>query len=68
MNTFSFPVLQLQADRDPARPLALFADAATACPNVRLKWVTDANHFDNLDQPQQMATAIDDFLHTIRFK
>jgi pimeloyl-ACP methyl ester carboxylesterase len=67
-NNFSFPVLQLQADSDPAQPPPLFADVAGACPNVRLEWVTNASHFDNLDQPQQVATAINNFLHTSRCK
>ena len=57
-NAFRFPVLQLQADSDPAQPPAIFADVATRCPNVRLEWITDAGHFDNLDQPAQVADAI----------
>jgi pimeloyl-ACP methyl ester carboxylesterase len=63
-NTFHFPVLQLQADRDPAQPPSLFADIATKCPNVQLEWITDASHFDNFDQPQQVAEAINRFIHT----
>jgi epoxide hydrolase 4 len=63
-NTFSFPVLQLQADSDPAQPKAIFADIAGACPNVKLEFITNASHFDNLDQPEQVATAINNFLHS----
>jgi pimeloyl-ACP methyl ester carboxylesterase len=62
-NKFPFPVLQLQADSDPAQPQSIFTDVSTACPNVKLEWVTNASHFDNLDQPEQVATAINNFLH-----
>lgn len=61
-NKYPFPVLALQADRDPAQPKAIFASAATVCPNVELKWITNASHFDNLDQPAQVAAAINGFL------
>ena len=62
-NNFPFPVLQLQADSDPAQPPSIFADAATKCPNVKLEWITNASHFDNFDQPQQVADAINRFIH-----
>jgi len=62
-NNFSFPVLQLQADSDPAQPPSIFADLATKCPNVRMEWVKGASHFDNFDQPQQVAEAINRFVH-----
>ncbi len=61
-NQFPFPVLQLQADGDPSQPRELFADVASECPNVRLEWITGANHFDNLDQPEQVADAINRFV------
>jgi epoxide hydrolase 4 len=64
-NTFPFPVLQLQADGDPAQPPEMFADAPAACPNVRLEWVTAAGHFSNLDQPAQVAAAIDRYVQTL---
>lgn len=67
-NNFSFPVLQLQADRDPAQPQALFTNISSACPNVKLEWITNASHFDNLDQPEQVAPAINNFLHANRDK
>jgi epoxide hydrolase 4 len=62
-NSFPFPVLQLQADSDPAQPPSIFADAATKCPNVQIEWVTNASHFDNFDQPEQVADAINRFVH-----
>jgi pimeloyl-ACP methyl ester carboxylesterase len=62
-NNFPFPVLQLQADSDPAQPPSIFADASTECPNVKLEWITNASHFDNFDQPQQMADAINRFIN-----
>jgi pimeloyl-ACP methyl ester carboxylesterase len=61
-NDFPFPVLQLQADSDPAQPKSIFADAAAQCPHVQLQWVTNASHFDNFDQPQQVADAINKFI------
>ena len=63
-NNFPFPILQLQADSDPAQPKSLFSSISTACPNVKLEWITNASHFDNLDQPEQVATAINNFLHS----
>jgi pimeloyl-ACP methyl ester carboxylesterase len=32
------------------------------CPRVELKWVKNAGHFCNLDQPEQVAAAINEFL------
>lgn len=61
-NDFSFPVLQLQADSDPAQPPSIFAGIETECPNVQVEWVTNASHFDNFDQPGQVADAINRFL------
>ena len=63
-NNFPFPVLQLQADSDPAQPPAIFADMAIKCPNVQIEWVTNASHFDNFDQPVQVADAINRFVHS----
>jgi pimeloyl-ACP methyl ester carboxylesterase len=31
---------------------------------VKLEWVTNASHFDNFDQPEQVAKAINRFLNT----
>jgi len=64
-NNFAFPVLQLQADSDLAQPPSLFADVSTKCPNVKIQWVTNASHFDNFDQPQQVADAINNYVHSI---
>ncbi|MGD0330775.1 MAG: alpha/beta hydrolase [Nitrososphaeria archaeon] len=63
-NNFPFPVLQLQADSDPAQPPSIFADVATKCPNVQMEWVRNASHFDNFDQPTQIADAINRFIHS----
>ncbi|MEI6874596.1 MAG: alpha/beta hydrolase [Spirochaetota bacterium] len=61
-NTYDFPVLQLQADSDSSQPASSFTDASARWPGVRLEWITDASHFDNLDQPGQVADAINRFL------
>lgn len=63
-NNFPFPVLQLQADSDPAQPPSIFGDIAMECPNVRIEWVTNASHFDNFDQPQQVAEATNRFVNS----
>jgi pimeloyl-ACP methyl ester carboxylesterase len=60
-NSFNFQVLQLQADSDPAQPKENFADVGKYA-NVKLVWVTNASHFDNLDQPAQVADAINKYL------
>ncbi len=60
-NHFPFPVLQLQADSDASQPTSIFADGSRY-PGVRLQWITGASHFDNLDQPAQVANAINRFL------
>ncbi len=61
-NQFPFPVLQLQADKDPSQPPENFADASARFPGVTLEWITNASHFDNLDQPAEVADAINRFL------
>jgi pimeloyl-ACP methyl ester carboxylesterase len=65
-NTLPFPVLQLQADHDPAQPPSLFADVSSQCPHVKLEWVKDASHFSNFDQPAQVADAINRFVHSTK--
>ncbi|MFD2083206.1 alpha/beta fold hydrolase [Actinopolymorpha cephalotaxi] len=62
-DSFPFPILQLQATEDDSQPQWLFHDAASRFPNVKLEWVTGASHFDNLDQPAQVAEAINRFVH-----
>jgi pimeloyl-ACP methyl ester carboxylesterase len=63
---FPFPILQLQADSDPAQPIELFANIEKECPHVQLKWIANASHFDNFDQPQQVAAAINIFVDSIK--
>jgi pimeloyl-ACP methyl ester carboxylesterase len=61
-NRYNFPVMALQADHDLKQPASLFERAAEECPCVELRWIKDAGHFDNLEQPAQVAAAINDFL------
>lgn len=63
-NNFAFPVLQLQADSDPSQPKELFEKIPEVCKNVKLKWVINASHFSNLDQPQQVADGINALIHS----
>ncbi|MGW2743942.1 alpha/beta fold hydrolase [Streptomyces sp. NPDC001450] len=62
-NGLPFPILQLQATEDHAQPQWLFHDAESRFPDIQLEWVSDASHFDNLDQPTQVAEAINRFVH-----
>ncbi len=64
---FRFPVLVLQADRDQAQPPRIFADAASRCRNVTVQWITGAGHYSNLDQPFQVADAINSYLKSISY-
>jgi pimeloyl-ACP methyl ester carboxylesterase len=67
-NKFSFPVLLLQADKDPAQPMELFENVTKLCPNCELKFLTNASHFSNLDQPQQVADAINEIINRWKAK
>ena len=62
-NNFPFPILQLQADSDPAQPPSIFADVSMKCPHIEMEWIKNASHFDNFDQPAQVADAINRFVH-----
>ena len=57
-----FPVLLLQADRDPAQPLWYFDGGTDLFPNATLQLVKDSGHFSELEQPQAVSLAIRDFL------
>ena len=57
-----FPVLLLQADRDPAQPQWYFDGATGLFPNATLQWVKDSGHFTELEQPEAVSTAIREFL------
>jgi epoxide hydrolase 4 len=61
-NAYDFPVMALQADHDLKQPSSLFERAGEECPCVELRWIKDAGHFDNLEQPAQVAAAINDFI------
>lgn len=65
-NKYDFPVMALQADRDPRQPVTSFAGAADECPCVELKWITDSAHFTSIEQPGQVADAINDFMSRSR--
>jgi pimeloyl-ACP methyl ester carboxylesterase len=60
---FSFPIMILQADSDPAQPVSIFKDVPHECPNVELRWIKNASHFSNLDQPEEVARAINEFVN-----
>ena len=54
--------MALQADHDYDQTAFLFDNAATECPCVELRWIKDAGHFDNIEQPAQVASAINEFV------
>lgn len=58
----SFPVLVLQAEKDPAQPLWYFDGIETVFPDVRLQVVKDSGHFTELERPDDVSKAILDFL------
>ena len=65
-NNFSFPVVQLEADSDPEQPREIFEKIPELCKNVKLKWVNQASHFSNLDEPQQVADAINETVRGVK--
>jgi pimeloyl-ACP methyl ester carboxylesterase len=52
----------LQADGDPSQPVSIFDDVPRQCPGVELRWIENASHFSNLDQPEAVARAINEFV------
>ena len=60
--TWTFPILLLQTDQDAAQPKSYFDGLNTIVPQLSLQWITNASHFDNLDQPQQVANAVNAFI------
>ncbi|MCL1803068.1 MAG: alpha/beta hydrolase [Eubacteriaceae bacterium] len=65
-NDFSFPVLQVQADSDPAQPLELFSKIPEVCKNVELAIIRDSGHFTGIDRPEQVAQAINSLLKSAK--
>ncbi len=49
--TFPFPVLILQADKDPAQSVSLSENVPSECPRVELRWISGASHISNFDKP-----------------
>jgi pimeloyl-ACP methyl ester carboxylesterase len=50
---------------DPSQPRYIFEKIPRLCKNVKLKWVTGASHFSNLDQPEQVAEGINLLLRSV---
>jgi pimeloyl-ACP methyl ester carboxylesterase len=61
-SAMDFPVLLLQADKDPAQPLWYFDGGTDLFSDARLQIVQDSGHFSELEQPEQVTQAIRDFL------
>jgi pimeloyl-ACP methyl ester carboxylesterase len=64
--SFPFPVMALQAEKDPPQPVSWFKKIPKECPNIELKWISNASHFSNLDQPEQVAKAINEFVNRVK--
>ena len=64
--SFPFPIMVLQAEKDPAQPVSWFEKVPKECPNIELKWISNASHFSNLDQPEQVAKAINEFVNRVK--
>lgn len=58
----TLPVLLLQGDSDPGQPLEYFDDVEDIYPDVRLRVITNSDHFIQLEQPDQVTAHIRDFL------
>ncbi|HET6493734.1 MAG TPA: alpha/beta fold hydrolase [Thermoleophilia bacterium] len=61
-SAMDFPVLLLQADRDPAQPLWYFDGATDLFQDATFQTVKDSGHFSELEQPEAVSEAIRDFL------
>lgn len=59
---WTFPILLLQADQDFSQPKSSFDGLNTIAPQLSLKWITNASHFDCFDQPGEVANAINGFV------
>jgi pimeloyl-ACP methyl ester carboxylesterase len=59
---FPFPLLQLEADQDPAQPVYVFDGVEKECPYLEFEWIKNASHFDNFDRPNEVADSINRFL------
>ena len=61
-----FPVLLLQGDLDDGQPPFYYDDpvnpAVAQFPNAKLRWVRCAGHYTNLEKPEEITRAIDEFL------
>jgi pimeloyl-ACP methyl ester carboxylesterase len=65
LRRMDFPVLLLQGDLDDGQPPFYYDDptnpAVAQFPDARLQWVEGAGHYTNLEKPEQVTAAIEDF-------
>jgi pimeloyl-ACP methyl ester carboxylesterase len=59
--SFDFPVLLLQGDRDPNQPHEYFDGAEALFPDARLVFVPDAGHFLQLERPAEVNALLREF-------
>ena len=62
---FDRPVLIAWSERDRFFPLGHAERLAADFPNARLNWISGARTFSPEDQPEQLATAISDFMSRV---
>jgi pimeloyl-ACP methyl ester carboxylesterase len=66
LRKMNFPVLLLQGDLDDGQPPFYFNDptnpAVAQFPAARLQWVQGAGHYTNLEKPEEVTIAIEQFL------
>ena len=60
--TLSVPTLFICGDHDPLAGPDVGRDLATRMPDARITVITDAGHIPHLDQPDAVATALNQFL------
>lgn len=58
------PTLIVWGERDRTIPIAHGREAEQAIPNCRFAALPRAAHFPNLEDPEGLSTALEDFLHT----
>jgi pimeloyl-ACP methyl ester carboxylesterase len=65
LRRMNFPVLLLQGDLDEGQPPFYYNDptnsAVAQFPDARLQWVQGAGHYTNLEKPELVTAAIQDF-------
>ena len=58
----TFPVLLLEAGKDPFQPRYYFEGSTDLFPNAQLKFIEGASHFWTIEKPKEVSQIIREFL------